>query len=110
MLPNTTVSVGPNNYAPAIYVPVAPDRTEARMAWYFTPDAPEAGREKILDRWLGPERRLEDKRGIRAQDHRCMELQQAARCSPVANDVKFSSTWEYCVRYFQDWLVQRLDA
>ena len=32
-----------------------------------------------------------------------MELQQAARCSPVADDVKFSATWEANVRYFQDW-------
>ena len=67
-------------------------------------------REAILDRWLGPARKFEDGQGIRAQDHRCMELQQAARCSPVADDVKFSATWEANVRYFQDWLVTRIDA
>ena len=48
------------------------------------------------------------RRGIRPQDHRCMELQQAARASPVADDVKFSTTWEANVRYFQDWVLRRL--
>ena len=115
VLPNTTVTIGPVAYAPAIYVPIAPDLTEARMAWYFAPGAATgaefaASREAILDRWLGPTRKFEDRRGIRAQDHRCMELQQAARCSPVADDVKFSATWEANVRYFQDWLVTRIDA
>ena len=115
VLPNTTVTIGPVAYAPAIYVPVAPGLTEARMAWYFAPGAAtgpefEASREAILDRWLGPTRRFEDRQGIRSQDHRCMELQQAARVSPVADDVKFSATWEANVRYFQDWLVTRIDA
>ena len=32
VLPNTTVTIGPVAYAPAIYVPIAPDLTEARMA------------------------------------------------------------------------------
>ena len=115
ILPNTTVTIGPVAYAPAIYVPIAPGLTEARMAWYFAPDAAtgpkfEASREAILDRWLGPTRSFEDRQGIRSQDHRCMELQQAARVSPVADDVKFSATWESNVRYFQDWLVTRIDA
>ena len=39
-----------------------------------------------------------------------MELQQAARSSPIADDVRFSATWEANVRYFQDWLVTRLDS
>ena len=115
VLPNTTVTIGPVAYAPAIYVPIAPGLTEARMAWYFAPGAAsgarfEASREAVLDRWLGPTRSFEDRQGIRAQDHHCMELQQAARSSPVADDVKFSSTWESNVRYFQDWLVTRIDA
>ena len=37
-----------------------------------------------------------------------MELQQAARASPVADDVKFSPVWEADVRYFQTWLVEQL--
>ena len=85
------------------------------MAWYFAPGAGsderyESARSAILDRWLGPSRKFEDRQGIRPQDHRCMELQQAARYSPVADDVKFSATWEANVRYFQDWLTRRLGA
>ncbi|MGI9336141.1 MAG: aromatic ring-hydroxylating oxygenase subunit alpha [Gammaproteobacteria bacterium] len=115
ILPNTTVSVSNTAFSPAIYVPVAPGRTRARMGWFFAPGAGsgptyEASREALLDRWLGPTRRLEDRGGIRAQDHRCMELQQAARRSPVADDVKFSTVWESNVRYFQDWVITRLGA
>ncbi len=65
---------------------------------------------EVLNRWLGPERKLTDRRGIRPQDHRCMELQQQARSSPIANDVKFSTTWEQNVRYFQNWLVNHIDS
>ena len=115
VLPNTTVTIGPVAYAPAIYTPLTPDSTRVRMAWYFAPGAGQsaqhaAGREAIFDRWLGPSRQFSDRQGIRPQDHRCMELQQAARCSPVANDVKFSTTWEANVRYFQDWLIRTIDA
>ena len=68
VLPNTTVTIGPVAYAPAIYVPIAPDLTEARMAWYFAPGAATgaefaASREAILDRWLGPTRKFEDGQG-----------------------------------------------
>ncbi len=66
--------------------------------------------DKILERWLGPDRSIAGRRGIRAQDHRCMELQQKARSSPVADDVRFSETWEANVRYFQNWLVERLET
>ena len=114
ILPNTTVTIGADAYVPAVYTPVSPGRTRTSMAWYFAPGAakgPEfaAVREAVLDRWLGSSRRFEDRGGIRAQDHYCMELQQAARASPVANDVKFSTTWESNVRYFQEWLVHRMD-
>ena len=113
VLPNTTLTVGPSTYAPTIYTPVAPGVTRAEMAWYFAPEAASgpthaAARDAALDRWLGPGRSLDDRRGLRAQDHRCMELQQAARASPVADDVKFSPVWEADVRYFQTWLVDRL--
>ena len=115
VLPNTTVTVGPHAYVPAIYLPLAPGVTYTRMAWFFGPgggvsDAHQAGRDLTLERWLGPSRALEDRQGIRPQDHHCMELQQLARSSPVADDVKFSTTWEACVRYFKDWLVRRIDG
>ena len=113
VLPNTTLTMGPSAYVPAIYVPVAPGVTRAEMAWYFAPGAGKGAkhaeaRDAAIDRWLGPRRTLSDRQGIRAQDHRCMELQQAARASPVADDVKFSPVWEADVRYFQTWLVDRL--
>ena len=113
ILPNTTVTITDYGFAPAIYLPVAPGKTIARMAWYFAPGTTAAPQYKshinqILDRWLGPSRRFEDRAGIRPQDHHCMELQQRARTSPVANDVKFSTTWEANVRYFQDWVLRQM--
>ena len=112
VLPNTTVTISDTTYAPAIYVPVEPGVTQARMAWYFeaeaaTGDTHAAARDAAIDRWLGPTRRYEDMAGIRPQDHHCMELQQQARSSPVADDVKFSITWEANVRFFQDWYVRQ---
>ena len=85
------------------------------MAWYYAGDAGSApeyadARERSLDRWLGPSRKFEDRGGIRSQDFVCMQLQQAARGSAVANEVLFSPTWEVNVRNFQNWLVDRLEA
>ncbi len=113
VLPNTTVTIGAMVYAPALYIPIAPGVTQARMAWYFAPgvigeNCFENAVNAVLDRWLGPARKLADRRGIRPQDHRCMELQQAARSSPIADDVKFSTTWEQNVRYFQHWVVDQI--
>ena len=113
VLPNTTLTLGPSAYVPGIYTPVAPGVTRAEMVWYFAPEAatgPDyaAARDAAIDRWIGPDRSMADQRGLRPQDHRCMELQQAARASPVADDVKFSPVWEEGVRYFQTWLVDRL--
>lgn len=114
VLPNTTVTIGATAYTPSIYVPIAPGVTCARMAWYFPPKAsgPEhaSARDAIVDRWLGPTRKMVDRGGIRAQDFWCLEQQQLARGSPVADDVKFSPTWEYCVAHFQRWLIQQLEA
>jgi hypothetical protein len=114
ILPNTTVTITDTAFSPAIYLPIAPGKTLARMAWFFAPGVPEDPRyeaylEQILDRWLGPTRQFADKGGIRPQDHHCMELQQRARHCPVADDVKFSTTWESNVRYFRDWVVKRLE-
>ena len=113
VLPNTTVTIGISSYVPTIYTPIAPGRTRARMAWYFVGDAAEdsthaEARERVLDRWLGKSRRFEDRGGIRSQDHACMELQQAARFSPVADSVQFSPTWERNVHYFENWVVNKL--
>jgi len=115
VLPNTTVTIGISSYAPAIYTPIAPGRTHARMAWYFVGDsatdsAHAEARSRVLDRWLGPQRDFSDRRGIRSQDHRCMELQQAARGSPVADTVRFSPVWEANVHYFERWVIERLGA
>jgi len=113
ILPNVTASLNNGGYAPVVYIPIAPDRTLASMAWYFagdgaTADKYAAAREKRLNLWLGPTRAIEDKGGIRSQDHKCFELQQAARYSPIANDVQFSPTWETNVHYFENWVVEQL--
>lgn len=114
VLPNTTMTTRPVAFAPTIYTPLAADRTRAEMTWFFAPEAAEAERYKdVIDgeirRWVGETRKMGTGDGIRPQDFRCMEHQQTARRSPVADDVKFSATWEPCVRYFQDWLVRHLE-
>ena len=113
LLPNLTLTVTRTAFAPAIYVPIAPGVTRAEMAWFIAPEALDkddfaTGRKDLLDRWLGKSRQFNDRSGVRSQDHACMEWQQLARGSPVANDVKFSATWERDVYYFQRWIVARL--
>lgn len=114
LLPNTTATLGGNQYAPAVYIPLSAGRTRAEMAWYFVGDGAtdekyKEAREKALDSWLGSSREYNQRGGIRSQDHTCMELQQRARMSPAADiSVQFSPTWETNVQYFQNWLVQNL--
>lgn len=113
VLPNTTMTTGINTYAPVVYTPLGPDRTRASMAWYFVGSAAEApefaaARGKVLDRWLGASRQMCDRTGLRSQDYHCLELQQAARGSAVADIVRFSPTWERNVHHFQNWVVERL--
>ena len=114
ILPNVTASLNVDGYAPVVYIPLAPDRTLASMAWYFAGDGAtdrkySDAREERINRWLGPTRNFDDKGGIRSQDHKCFELQQAARYSPAADSsVQFSPTWETNVQYFQNWLVKTL--
>jgi choline monooxygenase len=113
ILPNTTMTTGINTYAPVVYAPLAPGRTRASMAWYFvrpTAGNPDfaAARERILDRWLGPSRQRLDGAGLRNQDFHCLELQQAARGSPVGDVACFSPVWERNVHHFQNWIVERL--
>ena len=114
VLANTSATTTYQSYQPVIYTPLGPTRTRATMAWYYASAAvdPEhdALRERSLDRWLGPTRKFEDRGGIRSQDFNCMQLQQAARGSAVADDVLFSPTWEANVRNFQTWLIDRLEA
>ena len=115
ILANTSVTTTYQSYQPVIYTPISPSRTRATMAWYYSGEAGSAEkyaneRELSLDRWLGKTRRFEDRGGIRSQDFVCMQLQQAARGSVVADDVLFSPTWEVNVHNFQTWLVDRLDG
>ena len=114
ILANTTATTTFQSYQPVIYTPLGPDRTRATMAWYYASDAVDSRydevRERSLDRWLGPTRRFEDRGGIRSQDFVCMQLQQAARGSAVADEVLFSPTWEANVQNFQNWLIDRLEA
>ena len=114
ILANTTATTTSQSYQPVIYTPISPNRTRATMAWYYASEAADPKydeiRERSLDRWLGPTRRFEDRGGIRSQDFVCMQLQQAARGSVVADEVLFSPTWEANVQDFQKWLIDRLEA
>ena len=113
IFPNTTMTCRANHLAPVIYTPLAPDRTQARMAWYFVgeaatnPDFAER-REAVLDRWLGKSRSPTARDGVRSQDYGIMENQQVARASPVANVVQFSPHWEPLVHRFQNKLIDAL--
>ena len=84
------------------------------MAFFFAPEAAEGpkferGRETVADLFLGKTRKFEDRAGIRSQDLNCMQLQQAARYSPVADSsVQFSPKWETNVHYFQNWVVNNV--
>ena len=114
VLANTTATTTFQSYQPVIYTPVSPGRTRATMAWYYASEALDPKydelRERSIDRWLGPTRKFEDRGGIRSQDFVCMQLQQAARGSAVADEVLFSPTWEANVQNFQKWLIDRLEA
>ena len=114
ILANTTATTSFQSYQPVIYTPISPSRTRATMAWYYASEALDPAydeaRERSLDRWLGPTRRFEDRGGIRSQDFVCMQLQQDARGSSVADEVLFSPTWEANVQSFQKWVIERLGA
>ena len=114
ILANTTATTSFQSYQPVIYTPISPSRTRATMAWYYASEAVDPAydeaRERSLDRWLGPTRRFEDRGGIRSQDFVCMQLQQDARGSAVADEVLFSPTWEANVQNFQKWVIERLGA
>ncbi len=113
VFPNTTMTMPPDHFAPVIYTPIAPDRTEAKMAWFFVGDAatsPEyaEAREKCVDRWFGKSRTIEGLDGVRNEDYDLMQTQQVARLSPVADQVQFSPYWENLVHHFQNKLIDAL--
>ncbi len=114
VLANTTATTTLQSYQPVIYTPLSPSRTRATMAWYYASEALDPKydelRERSLDRWLGPTRKFEDRGGIRSQDFVCMQLQQEARGSAVADEVLFSPTWEANVQGFQKWVIGRLES
>ncbi len=113
VFPNTTMTMPADHFAPVIYTPLGPDRTEAKMAWFFVGDAATSSeyaeaREKCVDRWFGKSRTIEGLDGVRNEDYDLMQTQQVARLSPVANQVLFSPYWERLVHHFQNKLIDAM--
>lgn len=111
LFPNVTVTVTENHLASVIIDPLAPDRTVAKMGFFFagkgaTGKKYAAARKQVLDRWLGKSRSPTGRDGIRSQDFGIWEEQQIARHSPVADDVVFSPVWERNVHHFQKQLLE----
>ena len=115
VLPNVEITVVRDNIGSVIIEPLAPDRSVARMAFFFVGDgatdpAYEEGRNLNFDRWLGESRSPAARDGLRNQDMRIWESQQIARRSPAADEVVFSPVWEENVHYFQNQLLDYLTA
>ena len=115
ILPNVEITMVRDNIGSIITDPIAPDRTLARLAFFFVgdgADAPEhaAGRELNFERWLGPSRSPLGRDGLRNQDFRVFESQQIARSSSAADEVVFSAIWEPNVHYHQNYLLDYLTA
>ena len=115
VLPNVEITIVRDNIGSIIMDPLAPDRTAVRMAFFFVGEAAtdpryEAGRQLNFDRWLGKSRSPGARDGLRNQDFRIWESQQIARQSPAADQVIFSPIWESNVHYFQNQLLDLLDA
>ena len=113
IFPNVTLTLQTNHIASVIAVPVAPNRTIARMGFFFVGDTAtsqqhEEGRERVLDTWLGTSRRNDGRDGIRSQDMRIWEVQQIARQSPVADQVIFSAVWERNIHHFHNELLDTM--
>lgn len=113
IFPNVTMTIAPHHIASVITDPIAPDKTIAKMGFFFVGDAAEsdaysADRENVLNRWLGATRKKGDLDGIRSQDMDIWETQQIARQSPVADEVVFSPTWEGNIHHFQNMLISYL--
>ena len=115
IFPNVTVTLVPNHVASVITDPLAPDRTIGKLGFFFVGDAATArknmaGREKVLDLWLGKTRSVTGRDGIRSQDFGIWEVQQIARQSPVADDVVFSPVWERNIHFFHNQVLDTLGA
>ncbi len=113
VFPNVTITLADNHLASVITDPLAPDRTHAILGFFFVGDAATdnayaPARDKVLDRWMGKTRTSRGMDGIRSQDFSIWESQQIARQSYVANDVKFSATWERNIHHFHNRLVDAL--
>jgi len=113
VIPNVIATLHAEHLHLAIVEPLAQDRTRLRLAFFFVGDAataPElaAEREAVIDRRIGKTRSPKAQDGIRNQDIAIWEGQQIARGSPVADDVKFSATWESNIHYFQNLLLDVL--
>ncbi|NKB58209.1 MAG: Rieske 2Fe-2S domain-containing protein [Alphaproteobacteria bacterium] len=115
LFPNVTITMMDNYIATVISDPIAPDRTVARLAFYFVGGAAKskkyaAGRKQVLDRWLGKSRSSTGRDGIRSQDFGIWEAQQIARQSPVADDVVFSPVWESNIHHFQNQVLDTMQG
>jgi hypothetical protein len=89
------MTMPPDHFVPVIYRPIAPDRTQAKMAWFFVGDAATLteyaeARKNCVGRWFGKSRTIEGLDGVRNEDYDLMQTQQVARLSPVADEVQFS--------------------
>ena len=110
LFPNVTVTVTENHLASVIIDPLAPDRTVAKMGFFFAGNGATGriyapAREQVLNRWLGKSRKPGGRDGIRSQDFGIWEEQQIARHSPVADQLVFSPVWERNVHHFQKQLL-----
>jgi len=115
LFPNVTLTVTENHLASVITDPIAPDRTVARMGFFFagkgaTGKKYAPARKQALNRWLGKSRSPTGRDGIRSQDFGIWEEQQIARHSPVADDVVFSPVWEGNVHHFQQQLLETMQG
>ena len=115
IFPNVEIDLVRDNISSIIYEPVAPDRTTAKMGFFFLGDAATSqehaeGRKTAMDRWLGPERSKDANDGVRNQDFRIWEAIQIAKGSPAADANIFSPLWEGNPHYFHNHILDYLEA
>ena len=71
IFPNVTMTIAGNHIASVVTDPIAPDKTIAKMGFFFVGKAADAkkyatDRKRTLDRWMGPTRKKGDLGGIRS--------------------------------------------
>lgn len=103
LFPNSVVVVATNHVFQMICTPLAADEMRVKVAIYAATEAatsPELAKdcESVLDDW----------RMIMEQDMEALELQQAGKVSPVADDNKFSPLWESTAHYFEKRVMEEL--